>query len=130
MSPAVVIDTDVFSYLYKADTRATLYAKHLTGVQPHLAFATVAELHRWAIVRGWGRPRIDRLRATIAKCEILHTDEPTVLEWARVMSLPGRPIAPGDAWIAAIAMRHGMPLVSHNRKHFDGIPGLVLISEG
>ena len=36
----------------------------------------------------------------------------------------------GDAWIAAVALRNGMPLVTHNRRHFEGIPGLTVISEG
>jgi predicted nucleic acid-binding protein len=42
----------------------------------------------------------------------------------------GRPIECGDAWIAATALRHGAPLITHNRKHFEGIPGLMVISEG
>jgi tRNA(fMet)-specific endonuclease VapC len=45
------------------------------------------------------------------------------------MSLRGRPIGHGDAWVAAVALRHGMPLVTHNRKHFEGIPGLAVVSE-
>ena len=32
-------------------------------------------------------------------------------------------------WIAALAVRHSVPLVSNNRKHFKRVPGLVLISE-
>ena len=51
MSTALVVDTDVFSFLYKGDTRASAYAPHLVGTRPHLAFATVAELHRWAAHR-------------------------------------------------------------------------------
>ena len=34
-----------------------------------------------------------------------------------------------DLWIAACARRHGIPIVSNNRKHFEGIPGITLISE-
>lgn len=33
-----------------------------------------------------------------------------------------------DAWIAATAVRHGMPLVTNNRRHFEGIEGLALVS--
>jgi hypothetical protein len=40
MSDSVVVDTGVFSYLYKGDTRASLYAKHLIGQQLHLSFVT------------------------------------------------------------------------------------------
>jgi predicted nucleic acid-binding protein len=130
MSTSVVVDTDVFSFLYKGDTRASAYSPHLVGVRPHLAFATVAELHRWSVTRGWSQPRTDKLRAAIAKYKVLHSDEPTAEHWARVMSLKGRPMGHADAWVAAVALRHGMPLVTHNRRHFEGIPGLAVISEG
>ena len=130
MSRAVLVDTDVFSFLYKRDTRAVAYDRHLAGTSPRLAFATVAELHRWAIVRGWGRARVDALRNAIAKYAVLHSDDATTLTWARVTSVSGRPMGPADAWVAAVAIRHGLPLVTHNRKHFDGITGLTVLSEG
>jgi tRNA(fMet)-specific endonuclease VapC len=41
----------------------------------------------------------------------------------------GRQTRDNDLWIAATAIRHSIPLISHNRKHYDDIPGLVLISE-
>jgi tRNA(fMet)-specific endonuclease VapC len=39
------------------------------------------------------------------------------------------PIAPADAWIAATAIVYRAPLITHNRKHFEGIAGLKVISE-
>jgi hypothetical protein len=33
-----------------------------------------------------------------------------------------------DLWIAACALRHSVPLISNNRKHFEKISGLQLIS--
>ena len=52
MSPAVLVDTDVFSFLYKADTRASLYSPHLAGTRPHLAFQlTFCERHLYRIAR-------------------------------------------------------------------------------
>ena len=33
------------------------------------------------------------------------------------------------SWIAATALRHGIPIVTHNRQHFEGISGLTVISE-
>ncbi len=130
MSRPVVVDTDVFSFLYKLDTRAAAYDKHLAGTNPHLAFATVAELRRWGIEHGGAGARVDALEAAIAKYTILHSDDATASKWAEVMSIKGRPIAEGDAWIAAVALRHDLPLVTHNREHFDGIPNLTVISEG
>ena len=130
MSRAVLVDTDVVSYLYKGDTRASAYVSHLAGTVPHVAFATVAELYRWAVQHGWAQRRIATLQATIAKYTVLHSDDATAMQWATVMSLKGRPMGHGDAWVAAVALRHDMPLVTHNRKHFEGIPGLTIVSEG
>jgi tRNA(fMet)-specific endonuclease VapC len=38
----------------------------------------------------------------------------------------GKPIPENDMWIAAIAMRHGLPLVT-NDKHFNSVVGLDVI---
>jgi tRNA(fMet)-specific endonuclease VapC len=45
------------------------------------------------------------------------------------LEIAGRSVAPNDLWIAACAKRHALTLVTNNRKHFDGIPGLNIISE-
>jgi tRNA(fMet)-specific endonuclease VapC len=125
----VVVDTDVFSFVFKGDTRAGLYAKNLNGRQINLSFTTVAELYRWSLTHGWGKRRVQSLEVSLARCSILPYDDETSWEWARVMSIKGQPMSPGDAWIAAAAIRHGFPLVTHNRKHFDCIPRLTVISE-
>ena len=50
-------------------------------------------------------------------------------EYAGVRAIKGHPINAGDAWIAATALRHDLPLVTHNRSDFEHIPGLAVISE-
>jgi len=40
----------------------------------------------------------------------------------------GRRIECADAWIAATALLYGAPLLTHNRSHSLGVPGLSLIS--
>jgi len=126
---SVVVDTDVFSFLFKGDTRAGLFSRHLNGKQVNLSFTTVAELYRWSLIHAWGNRRVKSLEVSLATCSILPYDDDTAWHWARVMSIKGRPMSPGDAWIAAAALRHGFPLVTHNRKHFEHVPGLTVISE-
>ena len=41
----------------------------------------------------------------------------------------GRNVPANDLWIAACAIRHSIPLVTHNSKDFAGIPRLIVISE-
>jgi tRNA(fMet)-specific endonuclease VapC len=58
---AVVVDTDVVSFLFKGDTRAEIYRQHLQGKTLAVSFMTVAELYQWAYVRNWGERRLARL---------------------------------------------------------------------
>jgi tRNA(fMet)-specific endonuclease VapC len=51
---AVVVDTDVVSFLFKRHTLAASYLPHLRGVTPIVSFMTVAELDRWALKYNWG----------------------------------------------------------------------------
>ncbi len=41
---------------------------------------------------------------------------------------PGRVVAANDPWIATSGIRHSIPLVTDNRKHFEGIPRLKVVS--
>jgi len=59
--PAVVVDTDVASYLHKKDSRARLFRSHLIGREWVISFMTVAELDEWAERRRWGEARRERL---------------------------------------------------------------------
>jgi predicted nucleic acid-binding protein len=45
------------------------------------------------------------------------------------MQTKGESVADNDLWMASCVVRHSIPLVSNNRKHFDKVPDLNLISE-
>jgi tRNA(fMet)-specific endonuclease VapC len=90
---------------------------------------TLAELHSWAVERNWGAKKLDELRQRLRGYVILHSDDETVERYADVRNVPGFPVNVGDAWVAATALRHGVPLVTHNRRHFEGIPGMGVLSE-
>lgn len=44
---AVVVDTDVVSFLYKQDDRGAFYLPYLSNQLPIISFMTLAELERW-----------------------------------------------------------------------------------
>ena len=129
----IVIDTDVFSFFFKRDTRAQFYAPDLAGAQPCLSFQTVAELQSWAISRGWGAKRRQQLSDVIRHYLVFPSDEAMVRLWAEVTAhrrALGHEVACGDAWIAATALRHGATLMTHNAKDYADIPNLTIISRG
>jgi tRNA(fMet)-specific endonuclease VapC len=129
---AVLLDTDVFSFLNKqGDTRAELYRPHVMGKTIALSFISVGELYVWTIKRQWSARRIAALEQHVKAAVIVPYDLELCREYGRVKtSLPvGKTVAANDLWIATCAIRHSIPLVTHNAKHFEYIPRLSVITE-
>lgn len=127
---AVVLDTDVFSFFFRQDSRRDLYLSDLRGRQWCLAFQSVAELLRWSMERNWGVPRRRLLDQAMRQCIVLPYDAGMAEQWAAIMThgrKSGGIISNGDAWIAAAARRYDLPLATHNGAHFHNIPSLRLI---
>ena len=132
MNTVVLVDTDVVSFLLKGDTRAQAYRPHLQGKTLAVSFMTVAELYRWAYARNWGERRLAWLETHLQTYVITPYDAALCRQWAMICverQRAGQPISVQDAWIAAAALRHDCPLVTHNRQDFEGINGLTVISE-
>jgi predicted nucleic acid-binding protein len=130
----VLLDTNVFSYVLKKHDLARLYDKHLDGRQQTLCFAVVAELMQGAMVLKWTPARIAQLEERLHTVTIIPYDIGVCRAWANLCDAKNhdgsaRSFGNNDRWIAACAIHHGVPLISHNRRHFTGIPGLTLISE-
>lgn len=128
---AVVLDTDVFSFFFKQDTRAARYEADIRGRQICLCFQTVAEVKAWAIERKWGRDRRAGLDRALGHYLILPYDAQMADAWARTTAgrkRMGQPIECGDAWIAAAALRYDIRLLTHKSRHYRDIPGLKLVT--
>ena len=72
----------------------------------------------------------DWLRQWIAAVEVLPVDEETTRHYAHValeLKRKGRPIPTNDVWIAALARRHSLPILSRDR-HFDLVAGIDRIA--
>ena len=131
---AVLLDTDVFSYLLKDDARADPYGPHVQDQTIAVSFVTVGELFSGAEKRGWGPAKREQLETKLKSVVIVPFDLEICRVYGRLSGLKteagtDRTIAANDRWIAACALRHDLPLISNNRRHFEGIPGLTLISE-
>jgi predicted nucleic acid-binding protein len=75
---------------------------------------------------------VKRWEAHLDEFAIDWPDEALCQRWAEVTvqaQRAGRPLADADAWQAATALPNDVPLISHHRRHFAGVPGLTLISE-
>jgi predicted nucleic acid-binding protein len=128
---AVVIDTDVVSYLHKKDSRARLFRPHVVGNERIISFMTLAELELWALERGWGPAARARLERHLQGYAVCFADAPLCRLWAEVRRRAdrrGRPVSAADAWHAATAVALGTALVTHNPRDYAGVDGLTVLS--
>jgi tRNA(fMet)-specific endonuclease VapC len=136
MSDSLLLDTDVASYLFKNSPRARPFRPLLQGKRPALAFISVAELFKWTLKRRWGQPKVEQLEFALRRYVVIPYDRDLAWAWARVIAAcedAGRPIAPSDAWVAAAAVRHDIPLITNNLKHYEvaeSLCGLKLLRPG
>lgn len=128
MSDSLLLDTDVASYLFKNSPQAKVFQPHLVGKRPLLAFVSIAELLKWTLKRGWGPKKVQQLETALRRYVVIPYDRDLAWAWARVTATcekVGQPIASSDAWIAAAALRHDVPLLTNNRKHYQGCRVIV-----
>ena len=128
----MLLDTNIVAYFFRADSRARAYERHLTGKPLYISFVTQGELYRWLFMRPFSETNRQRLLDHIARHVVVPYDEHLVWAWAKLTAecrKNGKPMSLEDSWIAATAIRHAMPLVTHNRQHFENISGLTVISE-
>jgi tRNA(fMet)-specific endonuclease VapC len=128
----IILDTNIVSYWMKGGSLAEAYAPHLEGRLLAITFITVGELYCGAEYKKWGERRRKGLETTLRNFVVIPYDHEIARCYGRLMAerkRNGKPIEPNDAWIAACAVRHGVPLVTHNAKDFEGIASLQIITE-
>ena len=130
---AVLLDTDVFSFLIReTDTRGELYKPHVQGKTIALSFVTVGELFAWSFRKKWSAKNFADLEQRIKTAVVIPYDFELCRQFGRLkadLMTVGRTIPANDLWIAACALRHALPLITHNSKDYVGIPDLHIITE-
>lgn len=136
--PAAVVDTSVISTELdeRLRDRRAQYEPLLQGRTLFLSFQTVAELRYGALRARWGELRLRRLeRLLTAETHPVETDPKMAAVAARLRvdcEEAGHALAAkeheGDRWVAATAIRLGLPLVAHDGIFFD-VPGLELMTK-
>jgi predicted nucleic acid-binding protein len=113
---AIVVDTDIVSYIFKKDTRSELYEPHLIQVPKFISFMTFAELRRWKFQSNWSEIKNKKFEKLLSDYGVVYADEELCNLWARITinaQKKGRPIETADAWVAAAALMFDVPLVTH-----------------
>jgi predicted nucleic acid-binding protein len=132
MIEIIGVDTNIISYIFRKDTRASLYEPHLVGRLKIIAAQTFAELELMPLLNSWSERRHQKLRELLQDYVIIEADKKICLFWAKIQfkaKRNGTPVSVGDAWIAATALAYSIPLVTHNYNDFKNISDLQIITE-
>jgi len=131
---SVLLDTDVFSALLFGGPDATRYDTAISGRETLLSSFSQGEVLAGAAMREWGPRRLDELEGLLDRMVLLEVTADVVRGYASIRAEAkriGHPLdGPSqliDRWIAATALAYRVPLLTGNRKHFDGFPGLELV---
>ena len=120
----VVIDTDVYgAQLVPGSALATRYEQLIVGGLAFISFQTAAELRYGALRRNWGERRMRQLKARIAAAETVHPGPDLVsiyerlrIECERAGHALSQRVHDADRWVAATAIRLGIPLGLQRRR--------------
>ena len=120
----MILDTNALSAFVDGDPRVGAALR----AQPRAAIPVIVlGEFRYGIAESRHRAAYEEwLEAHAPQFEILDVTEATAAAYARLrVSLRrlGRPIPANDAWIAALALEHRLPILSRD-EHFDAVAGV------
>lgn len=123
----MILDTNAVSALFAGDRDL---AKHLSGSARHHLPLVVSGEYRFGLAASRRRKELESLLSTLEReSHLLALDVKTTEHYAAVrreLKAAGTPIPENDIWIAALARRFDLPVVSRDR-HFDLVDGVKRI---
>jgi predicted nucleic acid-binding protein len=120
----LILDTNALSAF--ADGDAAVGEALRTQARAAIPVIVVGEF-RYGIAQSRRRASYEEwLDSSLVHFDILQVTEETAITYAALriaLKRSGRPIPANDAWIAALALQHHLPVLSRDA-HFDMVPGL------
>jgi len=126
--PHYLLDTNAAIAVLENDP--AFEAKFSEGQQASVAVIVLGELYAGAEKSAKVDANLKRVAEFESRRSIIPCDAQTARQYARIaqeLRRKGRPIPQNDIWIAALAMQHGLTLVTRDA-HFSNIDGLLLQS--
>ena len=124
-----LLDTDIYSEVLKAIDPNV--ARNAAAYRQTHAFLTISVIAVMEVIQGLqkvgGSNRIQTFRQVIALEEILFFDQASADLAGQIagdLDRAGRPIGRCDPMVAAIAITHGLELVTGNTSHYHRLPPL------
>ncbi|HYB32871.1 MAG TPA: type II toxin-antitoxin system VapC family toxin [Steroidobacteraceae bacterium] len=124
----MILDTNALSAFVNGDAEVgEVLRRHARAAIPVIVLGEF----RYGIAESRHRVQYEAwLTAYVPQFDILPIDEETSSAYAALriaLKRLGRPIPANDAWIAALAIQHGLPVLTRD-EHFDAVPNLDRVS--
>jgi len=121
----VILDTNALSAFVDGDPGVAEVLRH----QPRVAVPVIVlGEFRYGIAESRHRAQYEAWLTTyLPEFDILQVTAETAVMYSTLriaLKRSGRPIPANDAWIAAIAIEHGLPLLTRDQ-HFDAVTNLI-----
>jgi tRNA(fMet)-specific endonuclease VapC len=123
------LDTNIVSYFMRGHSLTDLYRHFLQNHTLAISFMTVAEIYEGAARANWNDRKISLLQDSLDNYIVIPSSPEICRIWADIrVGRRRHPISSEDAWIAATALAHSCPLVTHDASDFQGIVGLKILT--
>ncbi len=123
----LLLDTNAAIALLNQRTDATVVAAAFGPVI--LPLFAVGELEYGARNSENPTRNLRTLENLVTDLAILNPDRETAAHYGEIrarLRRKGRPIPPNDLWIAALALQHGLPVLTRD-SHFDYVDGITVV---
>lgn len=123
-------DTNAVAAVMEDTDEGQDYRSLVEGRLVAVSFITVGELLYGAGKANWGPDRRAVLDDALRRFVAIPHDHQVAAAFARIRCGAGvlrQPIPYPDLWIAACAVRHGLPTITDDIAHFSRVEGLVVL---
>jgi predicted nucleic acid-binding protein len=86
MEDFVLADTNVVSYLFKKDTRGSVYKPHIEHKLVFIAAQTFAEIELLPLNNKWSRKRHEKLRENLKNNVFIEASREISVKWAEIQA--------------------------------------------
>lgn len=120
----LLLDTNIISAWLKGET--PIADKIDKAKEVHIPIIVLGELYYGALYSTHVQKNIRDIQKITAHYSVLHIDETTTIVYGTIKAAlrkKGKPIPENDIWIAAIAQRYQLTLVTRD-KHFKEIESI------
>jgi tRNA(fMet)-specific endonuclease VapC len=125
MNGSYLLDTNIVIAFFRQEENVV---QHVSQADIYVPIIVVGELAYGAFNENRSASDLARIHAFIADVNILGCDERVAEAYGEIKAAQRRkgcPLPENDLWIAAIAQRHALTLVSRDG-HFEEIAGIAL----